>query len=161
MRWHSNNPKTGKFRRPGALNRSGFMGGEDGASAAEFAIILPVMLIALFGIIQFGITINNYIEITSGARAGARVLAVSRGSATPYQDSVTAFRNSAPNISATMNLSINGAGCGADGACQGLLTNAAGQPAAFRATYPCNLKIMGFDFAPGCQLSAQTTERVE
>ena len=134
---------------------------DDGASAVEFAIILPVMMLVLFGIIRMGITINNYIEITSGSRAGVRILAVSRGSATPYKDSTTAFGNSAPNISPTMTLTVNGTGCGSDAACQTLLKTAAGQPAVFRATYPCNLKIMSIDFAPSCQLVSQTTERVE
>jgi Flp pilus assembly protein TadG len=141
--------------------RDGLARDDSGASAAEFALIVPVLLLILFSIIQFGITINNYIQITSGARAGARTLAISRGSATPYQDSVTAFRNSAPNISPTMTLSVNGTACSSNGACQPLLAAAAGQPAVFRATLPCNLQVMGFDFAPGCQLVSQTTERVE
>ena len=156
---YSNRQKGSKQGQP---SRLGAMLREDrGASAVEFAIILPVMLMGFFAIIKMGIAINNHIEITSGARAGVRVLAVSRGSATPYRDSTAAFRSSAPNISPTMTVTVNGTGCGSDSACQTLLKDAAGQPAVFRATTPCNLQIMGVDFAPGCQLASQTTERVE
>jgi len=134
---------------------------ESGASALEFALILPVMMLSLFAIIQFGIAINNYVEITSGTSAGARVLSVSRGSATPYTSSVAAFASAAPNINATITMSVNGTACGADGACQTLLNTAASQPIIVSATYPCNLTNMGYAFVPNCQLTSQTTERAE
>src|SRR5208282_526862 len=43
-----------------------------GAAASEFALILPVMLLIFFAIIQFGLTLNNYIELTNAAVSGAR-----------------------------------------------------------------------------------------
>jgi Flp pilus assembly protein TadG len=132
-----------------------------GASALEFALILPVLLTMLFAIVKFVFVINNNIEMTSGTRAGARVLAISRGSATPYTDSVAAFNSSAPNISATVAMSVNGSACSANGTCATLLTSAAGQPVSVSATFPCDLRIGGFNFIPSCNLSAQTTERVE
>ena len=39
----------------------------------EFTLVLPVLLVVLFGIIQFGITFNNYISLTDSVRAGARL----------------------------------------------------------------------------------------
>ncbi len=45
---------------------------EKGAVAVEFALILPVLLLLLFGIIQFGILFNYYISITHAAREGVR-----------------------------------------------------------------------------------------
>ncbi len=142
--------------------RGGFVQNQTGASAAEFALILPILLVALFAIIKFGIVLNNDIEITSGTRASARVLAISRGSASPYSDSITAFNNSAPNITgATIAMAVNGAACNADGTCATLLADAAGQPVSVTASHSCDLSIMGVDFAPGCQLQSRTTERVE
>ena len=44
----------------------------------EFAIVLPMLAMLLFGIIQFGILYNNYVTVTDAARAGARKAAVSR-----------------------------------------------------------------------------------
>ncbi|WP_170180355.1 TadE/TadG family type IV pilus assembly protein [Desulfoglaeba alkanexedens] len=49
---------------------------EKGAAAVEFAIILPILIMLLFGIFQFGIAFNNYIAITHAAREGARLAAV-------------------------------------------------------------------------------------
>lgn len=50
--------------------------GEKGASAIEFAIILPVLIMLVFGIIQFGVAYNKYIALTHAAREGARLAAV-------------------------------------------------------------------------------------
>lgn len=49
---------------------------EKGASAVEFALILPILIMLVFGIFQFGIAYNNYITITHAAREGARLAAV-------------------------------------------------------------------------------------
>ena len=49
---------------------------EKGASAVEFALILPILVILIFGIVEFGIAFNNYITITHAAREGARRAAV-------------------------------------------------------------------------------------
>ena len=42
-----------------------------GASAVEFALIVPFLLFLVVGLFQFGITINNYLELTDGVRAPA------------------------------------------------------------------------------------------
>lgn len=46
---------------------------ERGASAVEFAIIGSLLLLILFGTIQFGITFNRYQGLQSSAREGARL----------------------------------------------------------------------------------------
>jgi Flp pilus assembly protein TadG len=157
----SPNPRLGIYVRRFLRAHGTILSANNGASAAEFALILPVMMLSLFAIIQFGIVINNYIEMTSGTSAGARVLSVSRGSATPYTSGVAAFNNAAPNITATVSMSVNGTACSADGSCATLLNGASGQPVIVSATYPCNLTIVGINFAPSCQLQSQTTERAE
>ena len=43
-----------------------------GASAVEFAIILPLLLAFVFGIIEFGILLYNKAVITNASREGAR-----------------------------------------------------------------------------------------
>ena len=45
---------------------------ERGAVAAEFAILLPVLLIILFGIIEFGMIMYGRELVTNAAREGAR-----------------------------------------------------------------------------------------
>lgn len=49
---------------------------EKGASAVEFALILPILIILIFGIFEFAIAFNNYITITHAAREGVRLAAV-------------------------------------------------------------------------------------
>jgi len=45
---------------------------QKGAAAVEFAIILPLLLILLFGMIEFGIILYDKAMITNASREGAR-----------------------------------------------------------------------------------------
>lgn len=45
---------------------------EAGASAVEFALILPLLLILTFGIIEFGVLLFDKAVITNASREGAR-----------------------------------------------------------------------------------------
>ena len=61
------------------LGRKGRRGGterEQGAVAVEFAIILPLLSLILFGIIQFGIAFSQYEVYVGAAREGGRYAAV-------------------------------------------------------------------------------------
>lgn len=135
-----------------------------GVAALEFALIAPILLLILLGIIQIGLTFNSYLELTNGTEAGARQFASGRGSTTPWTTATSAVTSSAPYLTAknvTITLQVNGAACASDAACSTALSNAAGQPATVSATYPCNLTIIGINFAPGCTLIATSTGLVE
>jgi len=58
------------------IRRHRIIKSEKGASAVEFALILPILIILVFGIVEFGIAFNNYITITHAAREGVRIAAV-------------------------------------------------------------------------------------
>jgi Flp pilus assembly protein TadG len=49
---------------------------EHGAVAVEFAILLPLLVVILFGIISVGIALFRVVNYTSAAREGARYAAV-------------------------------------------------------------------------------------
>lgn len=49
---------------------------EDGQALVEFALVLPILLLVLFGIFSFGSAINNWNDETSLANLGARYAAV-------------------------------------------------------------------------------------
>jgi len=51
---------------------------ERGASLVEFALVLPILCLLVFGIAEFGIAFNNYIAIRNGVREGARQAVVAR-----------------------------------------------------------------------------------
>lgn len=50
---------------------------DSGASAVEFALVLPLLLVVLFGIIDFGFFFGQFNEVRHAAREGARIAAVS------------------------------------------------------------------------------------
>ena len=71
--------RTGRGRRrtpttPSAWHRRPSPGGgcDQGAAAVEMALVLPLLLVLLFGIIDFGRALNAQIMLTEAAREGAR-----------------------------------------------------------------------------------------
>lgn len=53
-----------------------------GAVAVEFALLLPVLLLLVFGIIDFGRALNAQITLTQAAREGARLAALNQPNVT-------------------------------------------------------------------------------
>ena len=51
---------------------------KDGATAVEFALILPLLILLLFGIIEFGLVLYNKQIITNACREGARAGIIAR-----------------------------------------------------------------------------------
>lgn len=47
--------------------------GEKGQALAEFALIIPVLLILLVGIVEIGYGINSYLTVVDASRDGARL----------------------------------------------------------------------------------------
>lgn len=56
--------------------RSAIRHTDRGAAAVEFALLLPVMLLIIFGIIDFGRMLNAQISVNEAAREGARATAL-------------------------------------------------------------------------------------
>lgn len=46
--------------------------GQKGASAVEFAIVLPLLIVLVFGIIEFSVALYDKAMITNASREGAR-----------------------------------------------------------------------------------------
>ena len=59
---------------PRASSRRGTR--DRGAAAVEFALVFPLLLLIVFGIIDFGRALNAQITLTQAAREGARLDAV-------------------------------------------------------------------------------------
>lgn len=59
--------------------RRGSANSDRGAAAVEFALLLPLLVLLIFGMIDFGRAINAQITLTQAAREGARVLALPGG----------------------------------------------------------------------------------
>lgn len=54
------------------MNTKKLFKNEQGASIVEFAIVLPLFLVFIFGIIEFGLIMYNKAMITNASREGAR-----------------------------------------------------------------------------------------
>ncbi|WP_026553245.1 TadE family protein [Arthrobacter sp. H20] len=49
---------------------------ETGAVAVEFALVLPILLLLVFGIVEFGRAYNTQVSLTHAAREGVRAMAI-------------------------------------------------------------------------------------
>lgn len=114
----------------------------------EFALVLPLLALLLFGVIQFGIAFNNYITLTDAVRAGARKGAVGRHLGNPQQAVVDQVRKAATDLK-TADLAIT------------VTSNwQPGEEVKVQATYPYSISLLGLVVKSG-RLSSVTTERVE
>jgi Flp pilus assembly protein TadG len=135
-----------------------------GASAIEFALVAPILLVLLMGTAKFGIALNSYVMLTEAVADGAHYLALSRGTATPYTSTVSQVNGTASNLTVanlTITTLINGTACSTNSTCQTALNTAAGLPAKVTATYPCDLTVMGVNYLPTCTLSSSTTLMIQ
>jgi Flp pilus assembly protein TadG len=139
--------------------------GERGATAVEFALVVPILLLMIAMIFKLGLVLNAAIEVNEGVREGARTLAVSRHATTPFTSTVAAVRGATSSLnpsSLTVAVNVNNTPCVSDLACSTLLSTDGGGPSSVTASYPCNMNFLSFNLAPnGCTLSAQSTMRVE
>jgi Flp pilus assembly protein TadG len=123
----------------------------------EFAMILPILLILVFGIIQFGILFNNYLTLTDAVRAGARQAAVSRVIPNPAAAAEARVRSAAAAslTDADLNVTVT-----PYDPLSGQAKFAQGGDVTVTATYPYSINLLGFVVKSG-RLTSQTTERVE
>ena len=129
----------------------------------EFALLVPVLLGMLFGITEFGVAMYNKIELTDATRIAARELSIGRSNANVWTDSRARFFQAAPGIpagSVTVTLTVNGATCASNSACQTALGTSIGAAAAVSASLPCRL-FTTYNILPGCTLVSSTSARVE
>lgn len=50
--------------------------GDRGAAIVEFGIVAPLLLVLLFGVVEFGLMFGNKLDISQGAKEGARLASV-------------------------------------------------------------------------------------
>ncbi|MGX5356970.1 TadE family protein [Kocuria sp. KH4] len=68
-----------------------------GAAAVEFALVLPMLLVILLGIIECGRAYNVQISLTHAARETARTMAIEN----VWGDAVSRGRTAAPSVALT------------------------------------------------------------
>ncbi len=86
------------------------VGDERGAVAVEFALIFPVLVLLLVGIIEYGSVFNAQLLVQGAAREGAREMALTGDTAQAQAATVDAADGLAPRLTAG-DVAITGGPC--------------------------------------------------
>ena len=161
-------------------------GHEDGQALVELAGALSLLFLLLLGIISFGTAFSNQITLTSAASNAAQVLMSGAGVVTdPCASANSAFAAAAANLnnpsiyghyplSFTITAYTTSSDSTSSGAQQVVFSSSGGpscdslassltqyQQVVVAASYGCNLSFFGYNFAPECKLTAQSSEAVQ
>jgi Flp pilus assembly protein TadG len=132
---------------------------ESGQAFVELALVLPVLLLLLLGVIQFGNVFRDYIALTDATRVGARQAAVSR-SIQPASDRiplvVAKVQRAAVNLDTT-KMTVTVEPVKLDGVTPGWEESG---DVTVRSTYPFRINLFGMVLYNGL-LQSRTTERIE
>jgi len=121
---------------------------QKGQTMTEFALVLPLLALLLFGVIQFGIAFNNYITLTDAVRAGARKGTVAGHLNNPKGAVVASVQSAATDLKKS------------DLAIDVQSTWESGEDVRVEASYPYSINLLGLVVKSG-RLHSVTTERVE
>ncbi len=121
-----------------------------GQAMVEFTLILPLLMLLILGIYQFGQTYADYIQVTNAARDGGRKALVSRSDATGVADVTTTAKNATwwldkSQITVTVSPSQPWA---------------QGQTVTVTVSYPYSINLLGLVVSSGT-LKSTTTVRME
>jgi Flp pilus assembly protein TadG len=83
---------------------------ERGATAVEFALVVPVLLILLIGVIEFGRVYNTQLQLTAAARESVRVMAIQKQPATARSAALAAAPGLTPALTAA-NVTVTPESC--------------------------------------------------
>ncbi len=114
----------------------------------EFALVLPILVFLLFGVIQFGIVFNNYITVTDAVRAGARKGSVGRHLQNPSAAVVQSVRDASTGLKQS-DLNVTVASSWQQG-----------EQVTVTGSYPYSISLLGLVVKSG-RLTSTTKERVE
>jgi Flp pilus assembly protein TadG len=121
---------------------------ERGQTMTEFALVLPLLVLLLFGVIQFGIAFNNYITLTDAVRSGARKGTVARHMPDPVGAVEQQVRAAGTDLDPDdLDITVTS-------------TWEQGSDVTVSASYPYSISLLGLVVKSG-ELTSTTTERVE
>jgi Flp pilus assembly protein TadG len=122
---------------------------ERGQTLTELALVLPILVVLVLAIAQFGVAFNNYVSLTDAARAAARKGAVSReaGQSTDCQNAGYAAGTDLKNPGTDFKVFCSSSW-------------SIGSDVTVTATYPYAISLLGWVVKSGT-LTTTMKERVE
>ena len=133
---------------------------ENGQGMVEFAMVLPILMAVMLGIVQFGIIFNNYETLTDASRVAARRAATSRFIGDNGASAVTAAKSAAGNLDQS-KLGIDISSC-VPGTypCATQDWTTPGNEVTVKLTFPYSIKILDWTVKSG-NLTTVQKERLE
>jgi Flp pilus assembly protein TadG len=116
----------------------------------EFALVLPVLVVLVLAIAQFGVAFNNYLALTDAARAAARQGAVARTQVNPA--------SACQNAGYAAGTDLKGPGTTFLLSCSSPWT--VGSDVTVTASYPYTISLLGWAVVSG-RMNTTMKERVE
>jgi Flp pilus assembly protein TadG len=114
----------------------------------ETAIVMPLLLLVLLGLIQFGLLFRDYLALVDAVRVGARAGAVSRGTPDPPATTKAKVRAASSDLDLSkLNVTVTSSWT-------------QGSEVLVAATYPYDINVLGIVVKSG-DLRSETRERVE
>ena len=123
---------------------------EQGQALVEFTLVLPLFVVLVLAIAQFGVAFHHYLVLTDAVRAGARVASVSATAPDPAgaaTDAVLAAAGDLDRDELASRVKVDS-------------TWAAGATVTVEASYPYSLDIFGIVVKSG-DLTSTITEPVD
>jgi Flp pilus assembly protein TadG len=81
---------------------------ERGAAAIEFALVLPLLIVLVFGIVEFSIAYNHKQGLHAAAREGARLASLPTSTQADIQDRVNSALQGVISGTPTITISVAG-----------------------------------------------------
>lgn len=141
-----------------------------GSVLVEAALVMPLVVLFIAGIADYGITLYQYHTLSTANGAAVRQLIVSRGFDNPYAGVLSEYSTWAPNLNVTgsqITVKVaNSAGTltactdSTNPTCKTLLDGAAGAQASVEINYPCTTTFIPSMASP-CPIQISATGLVE
>lgn len=141
--------------------------GQHGSAMIEIALVLPILLLVVTGIVNVGLMVFNYLSLTNATQMAAEQVAISRAltndpCALAVNTVVAAeqgLNTTALGYQLTINGTVyNGTTCTAG---NGTLRNAQYDPMRLKVTYPCSLKVYGATLISNCTMTSVMSETIQ
>jgi Flp pilus assembly protein TadG len=126
---------------------------ENGQTIVEFALVAPLLMVLILGILQGGIAFNHYLVVTDAARAASREAIVARVSGVSVATIQQAAKNASGDLDQSkLNVTVS------DPTDPTLTT--AGSSVTVTVTYPYSINLLGWVVSSG-SLTSSMTDRLE